>query len=133
MSKAEQLQALIQKIDEVIPSPIRRIATKIMLWLFIKGFRIKKYFKEAENKFVKFWYIILAIPLFLHGYILDVLINETVGKDQFGIHYERGTLSETIQRVVDAGPDAENYAFAVQVGTILNDHDANHIKGLANV
>ena len=51
--------------------------------MFIKGFKIKAYYKDSTG-LARAWYILVALPLFLYGYILDVLINQTVGKDFFG-------------------------------------------------
>lgn len=125
MSKSDRLRTLTQKIDEVIDSTIRRIATKIMLWMFIKGFKIKRYYKDSTG-FTRAWYIFIAIPLFLYGYTLDVAINQTVGKDQFGEAYEFGTLTATLWRVRKLGPDAKGFMFMVQICQVLSDYDSGH-------
>lgn len=139
MSKSERLEALKIKIDEVIESPVRRFFTKLLLAMFIAGFKIKRYYQESTGLW-KLWYIIIALPLFLYGYVLDVLINATVGKNQFGKFSKFGTLTATLWRVKKAeklndieyyhseyGVIAiEKYNFAVQVCEVLNDQDEGH-------
>ena len=133
MSKSERLHALIDKINEVIPSYLQP-DVKTMLWQFVKGYKIKAYREEATG-IKRAWYTIIAVPLFIDGFIRDVRVNSTAGKYLFG-SYSIGdrkyaglsTLTGTIQRIVDAGPEAPNYELAVQIGTVLNDYDEGHIN-----
>ena len=125
MSKSARLTALKSKIDEVIKSPIRRFFTKVLLWMFIKGFKIKAYYKDATG-LARAWYIFIALPLFLYGYVLDVCINQTVGKKQFGDAWEFGTLTATMWRVKKLGSEAQGYDFSVQICLVLSDYDPGH-------
>lgn len=131
MSKSVRLEALRDKIDEVIPSYLQP-DVKVMLWQFIKGFKIKRY-REESTGLKRFWYTLIAVPLFVDGFIRDVRVNSTAGKYLFK-EYSRGdrkyaglsTLTGTLWRVKAAGKKAPNYDMAVQICEVLNDYDENH-------
>lgn len=125
MSKQIRLNDLRKCIDDTIDNTFRRIATKVLLWMFIKGFKIKAYYEDATG-LAKAWYIFIALPLFIYGYILDVLVNQTVGKDQFGDAWEFGTLTATMWRVKKLGPKAKGYVFAVKICLVLSDYHKGH-------
>lgn len=126
MSKTKRQEALEVTIDNELVGLFGTIS-KVLLWMFVKLFRLVKYYKQ-EDGIKKFWYALVAIILAVPGFLLDVLVNEAVGRMKFREQYEFGTLSNTIQRVINAGPMAENYDFAKQIAVVLNDNDEGHIK-----
>ena len=125
MSKKARLDALNKKLDVELEG-VRKYMAKILLWMFIKGFKIKRFFGEEDNILKKIGYIIIAIPLFSYGYILDVCVNQAVGPQFFGRNYGFGTLTATLWRVKKEGKAAKGYAFAMQICEVLNDYDESH-------
>ncbi len=125
MSKSQRLADLNDTLDIVL-SGVYNLDAKLLLIQFVKGFKIISYRKEAKG-IRRAWYTFIAVPLLIDGYIRDVRVNSTTGKKLFPEQYKFGTLTATVQRVVDAGP-VYNYDLAVQIGKVLNDYDEGHIK-----
>ena len=126
MSKSDRLEALKETLDEVLPDTLMNYDARVMLFTFIKGFKILRYRKDSKG-WAKVWYTIIAIPMFFDGYIRDVRVNSTTGKKLFPEQYQFGTLTATIQRVVTSTGN-KNYDLAMQIAEVLNDYDPGHIK-----
>ena len=127
MGKKERIEALKDRLDKVLPNVAENMDAKVMLWTYVKGFKILSYRKESTG-LAKAWYTFIAMPMFIDGYIRDVRVNSTSGKKLFPDYYKFGTFTATIQRVIDAGIGAPSYVFAVQIADVLNDYDPGHIK-----
>ncbi len=125
MSKKARLDALNKELDNKLEG-FRKYAAKLLLWMFIKGFKIKRYFSEESNILKKIGYVLVAIPLFKNGYVLDVAVNQMVAQEFFGKNYEFGTLTATLWRVKKEGEKAKGYVFAMQICEVLNDYDEGH-------
>ena len=133
MSKSDRLEALKETLDKVLPNTLMNYDARVMLFTFIKGFKILRYRKDSKG-WAKAWYTFIAVPMFIDGYIRDVRVNSTTGKLLFGDfsikdkYFGLSTLTGTLQRVIDSGSKAENYDLACQIGIVLNDYDPGHIK-----
>ncbi len=131
MSKSERLEELKEALDEALPSTLMNYDARAMLFTFIKGFKILRYRKDSKG-WARAWYTIIAIPMFIDGYIRDVRVNSTTGKKLFGDYsikdkyFGLSTLTGTLIRVQKAGPSAENYDLAVQICEVLNQYDPGH-------
>lgn len=133
MTKAQRLEALKETLDAELGG-FMRLDAGLLLWQFINGFKIKRYREDAKG-LARVWYTIIAIPLFFDGFIRDVRVNSTAGKYMFGDlaigdkkYLGLSTLTGTLWRVVAAGPTAQNYKLAVQIGEVLNDYDPGHVN-----
>lgn len=126
MSKEARLKKLKLTMENELVGTFETLA-RVLLWMFIKLFKVVEYYKQTSG-LEKVWYIFVAIVLFIPGIVLDVGVNEAIGRLKWRDQYEFGTLSQTIQRVMNAGPQAENYDFAKQIAVVLNDYDPGHIK-----
>lgn len=133
MTPKQRLKALKDTLNKVLPGFLK-LDAGILLWQFIEGFTLLKKRKEAKG-FKKVWYTIIAVPLFIDGFIRDVRVNATSGEYMFG-KYSKGawfyagqsTLTGTLIRVVQAGPKATNFKLAVQIAEVLNDYDPGHVN-----
>lgn len=142
MSKKERLEALKEALDISLPSTLQNYDAKAMLWTFITGFKILRYRKDSKG-WTRVWYTLIAVPLFIDGYVRDVRVNSTTGKKLFGKYAEFGTLTATLKRIKKAEPakgalgsdgydskygfiSAKKYDLSRQICEVLDDYDPGH-------
>lgn len=127
MTKEERLYNLCDVLMKELGGPILYIDAYLLLRQFIYGFNIKKN-HDTEGRFLhRIWYKLVALPVFLDGYIRDVRLNHLIGRRLFGEHYRFGTLTATLKRTKEnANPLSREWALAKQVCEVLNDYDPEH-------
>lgn len=131
MGKAEKLAALQDAMDEALPNTLMNYDARVMLFTFIKGYKILRYRKDSKG-WIRAWYTLIAVPMFIDGFIRDVRVNSTTGKKLFGDlsikdkYFGLSTLTGTLIRVKAGGPSAQNYDLAVQICKTLNLYDPGH-------
>lgn len=138
--KSDRLQALNKRIDTILDPPYSHQA-KLLLWQFVKVFKIKKHYEQETNWIKKAWYLLVGIPLAVDGFIRDVQLNSVLGPRLFPKSYVKfGPLTSTLNRVLKSEPNTAStrihrkygvikngqYLMAVQICEVLNDYDPNH-------
>lgn len=127
MSKEQRLKDLQDMLHKELGWAFLYREAELLLDQFIYGFTLKKN-HDTEGRFLhRVWYKLVALPVFLDGYIRDVRLNHLIGRKLFGEHYRFGTLTATLKRTKErADPRSREFALAVQVCEVLNDYDEGH-------